>query len=114
MPYGNHRGPLGNGPRSGRGRGLCGGSDAPGFLQSRTDGDRATREPGFGNGRGFRNRAKASGLPGWARSGAQEQGLRPDADPEVKRAWLQERASTMEAELKAIQEQLGRLGSSAQ
>lgn len=34
MPYGDGTGPLGNGPRSGRHAGFCGGYSVPGFLNN--------------------------------------------------------------------------------
>lgn len=64
MPRGNRTGPMGAGPRTGRGFGYCSGYDAPGF---------ATPAPGFGmgwgrgrgGGFGWRNRFFASGPVGW-------------------------------------------------
>ena len=49
MPYGNRKGPDGLGPRTGRGLGLCSGSDTPGYLKNR--GRRHFNQ--HGNGRGL-------------------------------------------------------------
>ena len=43
MPRGDHSGPLGEGPMSGRALGYCAGYDRPGFANG----------PGYGMGRGF-------------------------------------------------------------
>ncbi|MGQ9635654.1 MAG: DUF5320 domain-containing protein, partial [Bryobacteraceae bacterium] len=66
MPFGDRTGPLGQGPRTGRGAGLCGGSAAPGNMNP-------TRGRGFGGrggggGRGWRNWLHATGLTGWQRA----------------------------------------------
>lgn len=44
MPRGDRTGPMGFGPRTGRGMGLCSGYPYPGFMNP---------GPGFGFGRGF-------------------------------------------------------------
>jgi hypothetical protein len=59
MPRGDRTGPLGAGPRSGRGLGYCGGADTPGF-DSRLDWRR-----GRGGGFGWRHRFFATGRAGW-------------------------------------------------
>jgi len=43
MPWGDRTGPLGMGPRTGRGLGFCSGFNSPGF----------TKGPGWGFGRGW-------------------------------------------------------------
>ncbi|MGB9608721.1 MAG: DUF5320 domain-containing protein [bacterium] len=61
MPFGDRTGPLGRGPRTGRGAGFCSGFPVPGYLNP---------IPGrgfWGRGRGFRHWYWATGLPGWAR-----------------------------------------------
>ena len=59
MPRGDRTGPMGAGPRSGRGLGYCGGADAPGF-DSRLNWGR-----GRGGGFGWRHRFFATGRAGW-------------------------------------------------
>lgn len=49
MPGGNKTGPLGEGPKTGRGLGYCSGSDHPGFQNS-------GQNVAFGFGRGWGNR----------------------------------------------------------
>ena len=49
MPGGNRTGPLGQGPKTGRGLGFCSGNDQPGFENSNDN-------FAFGYGTGWRNR----------------------------------------------------------
>ncbi len=64
MPFGDRTGPLGQGPMTGRGAGLCAGSAVPGNMNpdSKRGMGRCNRG---GNGRGWRHRFNATGLPGW-------------------------------------------------
>jgi hypothetical protein len=78
MPGRNGMGPIGQGPRTGRGRGFCRGSafvgGGPPQEQSLGMGC------GGGGGRGWRHRHMfyATGLPGWQRKGmAEPQGRGP-------------------------------------
>lgn len=64
MPGGDKTGPMGMGPMTGRGAGLCAGFAAPGFADRVLGGFF-----GRGGGRGWRNMFYATGLPGWARVG---------------------------------------------
>ena len=60
MPARDRSGPLGSGPKTGRGMGYCGGNPGPGFMSP---------GPGFGFGRGF-GRARGFGFGrgrGWGR-----------------------------------------------
>lgn len=78
MPRGDGMGPMGMGPRTGRGMGYCAGVAAHGHAGC---GYR------MGRGRGFRNMYYMTGLPGWARSGANPYGVpaytAPAADAET-------------------------------
>ncbi len=70
MPQGDKTGPMGRGPMTGRGAGLCKGKDSPGFIIA--DGGRFGGSGRLGGGfggrrRGCRNMFKATGLPGWMR-----------------------------------------------
>jgi hypothetical protein len=58
MPRGNGTGPMGMGPRTGRGMGYCSGYNVPGYVI----------RPGFGMRRGCRNMYYATGIPGWGRA----------------------------------------------
>ena len=67
MPAGDKRGPLGQGPRTGRGKGFCSGSSEPGYAndEGRRGAGRISAENGRGAGRG-KGRRKGSG-PGRGR-----------------------------------------------
>ncbi|MFH1373363.1 MAG: DUF5320 domain-containing protein [bacterium] len=73
MPGGDRTGPMGAGPMTGRGAGMCAGYDVPGYMNPAFGrGFGGGRGRGFGHGfqgggRGWRHRYYATGLPGWAR-----------------------------------------------
>jgi len=77
MPGGDRTGPMGAGPMTGRGVGMCAGNDVPGYMNPAYGrgfgGGRGRgfgRSFGMGGGRGWRNQYYATGLPGWARGNA--------------------------------------------
>ncbi len=53
MPNGNHKGPVGNGPKTGRRAGFCAGFDGPGYQNG---GPRS--DAGMDMGRGFAGRGR--------------------------------------------------------
>ena len=63
MPAGDKSGPLGQGPRTGRGKGFCSGSSAPGYAndEDRRGMGRGPAGKGKGSGAG-RGRQKGGGL----------------------------------------------------
>lgn len=70
MPGGDRTGPMGTGPRTGRGAGFCAGYNRPGYANFGPRGGLGRgggRGFGRGGGRGWRNRFYATGLPGWTR-----------------------------------------------
>jgi len=70
MPAGDHTGPMGLGPRTGREAGLCAGYLQPGFANPGPGGGgRGWGRGRGGGGRGWRNRHWATGQAGWARAG---------------------------------------------
>jgi len=64
MPQGDRTGPMGAGPRTGRGLGYCGGYEAPGFADPAFGPGRGWRR-GRGGGFGWRHRFFATGQAGW-------------------------------------------------
>lgn len=75
MPGGDRTGPLGTGPMTGRGLGICAGYGIPGYANpgfGRGFG-RGWGRGGFGRGfgpgggRGWRHQYYATGIPGWGR-----------------------------------------------
>lgn len=84
MPGGDRTGPFGQGPRTGRIAGFCGGYDAPGYANpgygfgAHGGYGRGTGFGRGGGGRGWRNRFFASGVPGRLRG---RFGFAPESDP---------------------------------
>ena len=118
MPGGDRTGPLGMGPRTGRGAGYCSGSDAPGFVAGggyRGRGIGYGRGCGFGRGggRGWRNRFHATGQPGWVRFGA-PYGVTAAPDAESEKRALQNEAEALQAELVAVNQRLAALQGNAE
>jgi len=66
MPWGNGTGPLGFGPKTGRGSGHCAGYSVPGYMNP-------IPGRGFwgcsGRAHGYRHWFYATGLPGWMKTG---------------------------------------------
>ena len=70
MPYGDRTGPMGAGPMTGRGAGICAGYGRPGYMNhgfGHGFGRGHGRGYGMGGGRGWRHMYYATGVPGWAR-----------------------------------------------
>ncbi len=123
MPARDHRGPQGEGPRTGRGRGGCRGAGKLEFARQRaTRQERGDRRFGQGVGRGrgggrhgWRRRClfHATGLTGWQREAqaAETSDTQPtdatDAQTgQVALMALQQQTHRMTAELDAIREQI--------
>ena len=98
MPGRDRTGPLGAGPRTGRGMGYCGGNDQGRFV----DPARGLRNRfGFGfrgAGHGWRHRFFATGMPGWL-----------SLTPEQETADLKVQADLLKTQLDAIQEHIEEL-----
>ena len=104
MPGGDRTGPMGMGPRTGRGAGYCAGAGAPGFVNRMVGGFFGR---GRGGGRGWRNMFHATGLPGWARVGMGAVGAAATAATSVAPAPQAADAPTMtpQQELDALKQQ---------
>lgn len=82
MPRGDGTGPMGMGPGTGRAAGYCAGYNTPGFANPVSGrGFWRAGRGNWGGGRGRRNMYYATGLPGWARFGA---------DPYIAQPYLQQ------------------------
>lgn len=92
MPFGDRTGPRGQGTRTGRGLGLCGGFDRPGAFYGRG------RPWGFGRGwcRGF----YPLGFGGVS-------AIEPTEEDEAK--WLERKAKGLERSLRGIRSRIERL-----
>mgnify|MGYP002386463640 CR=1 FL=1 len=100
MPGRDRTGPLGAGPRTGRGMGYCSGYDQAG---SATPPAMWQGGIGFGRcgvGRGWRHRYYATGIPGW---------VPPTPDQET--ADLKAQADWLKTQLDAIQKRIAELNS---
>lgn len=110
MPFGDGTGPLGMGPRTGRGAGFCAGFGMPGY---------ANRPFGFGwaaggRGRGWRHWYWATGLPGWARApwGFGMYGAPRVLSEQEELDALKAQAAQMEQTLEQIRQRMDQLQSS--
>jgi Family of unknown function (DUF5320) len=109
MPLGNRMGPVGEGPMTGRGAGLCAGSAAPGNMNP---------GPGRGMGRGGRggyrhgwqNQLNAPGLRDCRRATAAATAAVPIAlatgTPEQQIGALKSRAESLQFMLEQMQKQI--------
>jgi hypothetical protein len=97
MPGGDRTGPLGAGPRTGRGMGYCGSDNQPGLVNQATvfRGGLGFRR---GGGRGWRHRFYATGIPGWV-----------PPTPEQEAANLKSQADLLKTQLDAIQKRIEEL-----
>ena len=82
MPRGDGTGPMGMGPMTGRGAGICAGFGVPGFVNRAFGIGFGRGRGGRGGGFGRRNMFYATGLTGWQRAamGTQSPGVGGDAD----------------------------------
>ena len=106
MPGGNGTGPMGMGPRTGRGAGFCSGYGIAGYANAAVRG-------GFnrcfgGGGRGRRNRFFATGIPGWARAGYQA-GFSSEPTAGQDRQALKQQAQYLQNSLNAINKRIEEL-----
>jgi hypothetical protein len=125
MPAGDGTGPMGMGPRTGRGAGYCAGYDAPGWANPFPG-----RGFGFGRGGGrgwggrgggwrHRNWYYATGLPRWARTGYGPAWGPPPAwvddaygapAPEQEIEFLKQQAEQLKRQLDAVNRRVEELG----
>lgn len=109
MPGGDRTGPMGAGPRTGRGAGYCAGFNQPGYMNPVMGQGFRGRGAGFGGGgggRGRRNRFWATGMPGWMRFGwnCQTPPLTAPADDE--QSLLLQQADMLQQQLDTIHQRI--------
>ena len=105
MPFGDRTGPLGQGPRTGRGAGFCGGFGGAGFMN---------RGGGFGrgrggSGRGWRNQFCATGLTGWERGWGGRRMFVPRDTTEVPTAGSQQVLTALKNQAEMLETTLSQL-----
>jgi hypothetical protein len=104
MPRGDRSGPMGAGPRTGRGAGWCSGNEPPGYAAGarRFGWGRGNR----GGGRGWRNMFYATGIPGWARGGAlppaREEAGNDLTELRTQAAWLSQQLDAIRRRIEAL------------
>jgi hypothetical protein len=98
MPGGDRTGPLGAGPKTGRGMGYCSGDNLPVSADQTADLRSRFSIGQRGRGRGWRNRFYATGIPGWA-----------PPTPEQETSNLKAQADSLKAQLEAIQKRIEEL-----
>jgi len=100
MPRGDGTGPMGMGPMTGRGAGVCTGFAAPSYINSGMG-----YGMGFGRGRGFRRMLYYTGMPGWNCSGytAYNGAFKPAAD---EKEYLNNQAELLENQLQQLKNRL--------
>jgi len=100
MPFGNGTGPMGQGPRTGRGRGYCSGFPYPGYMNP------------FGGGRGF-GRGYSRGRGWFGRGVFPFYGpAYPSEPPTAKKEkeMLGEELKFLKEEMEAIEKRIKELG----
>ena len=90
MPGRDRTGPMGQGPMTGRGAGVCAGYDASGFGAQ-------------GRGRGRRRWYRATGLPRWARFAPQVTKEEETQALEAQAQWLSEQLETIQGRLSELE-----------
>lgn len=100
MPGGDRTGPMGTGPRTGRGMGYCSGYNRPGFISQVAAFRGGFGFRNWGAGRGWRNRFFATGIPGWEAP-----------TPEQETTDLKAQADLLKEQLDAIQRRIDELAS---
>jgi hypothetical protein len=114
MPGGDRTGPMGLGPRTGRGAGYCAGYAGPGYMSTgpgRAFGAYGMGWSGYGRGRGggrmWRNRYYAAGVPVGQRAYyAQPYPYAPEATAEEEKEMLRGEAEALKRELGDIQDRI--------
>jgi len=113
MPGGNRTGPVGNGPRTGRGLGYCSGYESPGFTKvsplSRGFGRGLGRGRGFGRGfwrygRGFWRRDNYPNYYQGPNPYYEKDYPRPSNEEE--KSYLENIVKDLESELKQVKERI--------
>ena len=114
MPGGDRTGPVGMGPRTGRGAGFCSGYGMAGYANAAVRGGfnrcfgRGRGFWGRGGGRGWRNWFYSTGLPGWARAGYQA-GFPAAPTAEQEQQALKQQAQSLSDSLDALNKRIEEL-----
>jgi len=115
MPGGDRTGPVGYGPRTGRGLGYCSGYDSPGFTKGVPRGrggfgrgwGRGFGRGYWGRGRGFWRRGDYPQSYGWPEPYYGD--TYPTPSKEEEKSYLENMVKGLEEELKAIKQRIQEL-----
>jgi len=108
MPRGDKRGPMGQGPMTGRATGYCVGNDVPGYMEDR---------PGLGLARGFRGGRNAGMGRGLGRGMGRQMSM-PNAAPhegnlaptkDEERNYLSKQAERLKRTLNEVEQRINEL-----
>lgn len=110
MPFGDRTGPLGQGPRSGRGAGYCAGYGMPGYANPLGKGTGFGRRGGWG--RGFRSFYGRGAWPQWGWSVPWAGMTAPTNEEELDR--LKNQAESLHQSLEEIERRMQELETKAQ
>ena len=108
MPRGDKKGPIGQGPMTGRAMGYCVGNDVPGYMEDRSGlglarGFRGGRNAGMGRGLG-RGMGRQMSMPNAA---PHEGNLAPTKDEE--RNYLSKQAERLKRTLNEVEQRINEL-----
>jgi hypothetical protein len=107
MSGGDRKGPMGLGPRTGRGVGFCSGSSKPGYLNTEFSfGRRYGRSRGLGRGRGFWRRGD---LVPYNNPQYYDIGMNPQTSKDTEKAYLEESVKNLEEEIKNMKNRIQEL-----
>ncbi len=98
MPGGDRTGPMGMGPLTGRGAGICAGNNRTGWGNRFFGRGLGFRRGGRGGGFGFRSNWGGAGVGNFPQTAA------PTQDDEKQ--WLQERTRALEVELEQLRRRM--------
>ena len=101
MPGGDGTGPVGHGPMTGRGLGLCAGYSSPGYANPSYG-----RGLGRGWGRGFGRGYWGRGRGFWWRGYSPEPYYTPAPSREEEKVYLENLVKNLEDELKTVKDRL--------
>lgn len=107
MPRGDGSGPMGMGPMTGRGAGICAGYATPGYA------NQAGYGCGLGGGRGFRRMFNVTGIPGWNRFGYFNSNTTYASTVDEKEL-LSRQAKILENQLAGVKKRLSNIDESAE
>lgn len=109
MPGGDRTGPMGRGPMTGRGLGLCAGNSNPGYANPSGSGYGRGFGFGRGRGRGFGRGYWGRGRGFWWRGYSPEPYYQPTPNKDEEKTYLENTIKGLEEEIDAMRERIKEL-----